>query len=206
MVTRSGDPTGRHYGPESFVGGVVALDFLNTVEDWHAPPIKDLMPRFDDWVDWTQAAGLPATARPVISRAAAAQFMRQLRTFRAEWRDLLRAALGGTAGNGGSLQSLNRHWQRANAARELRMAPAGAHYDWRPSVPAWECAFHAVVLSAVELMTTSDRLGRVRECPGEACGWFFFDGSKNGSRHWCSMKTCGNADKVRRFRASRREA
>jgi len=205
MVTRSGGQTGRHYGPESFVGGVVALDFLNTAENWHAPEINELLPGFEDWLTWTRAAGLPATAGVTVSRPVAAQFMRELRAFRTDLRALLRAGLSGTCLNSSSLQSLNRHWQRANAAREIRAAGAGVRYEWRRSVPAWECAFHAVVLSAVELLTDPDRLARVHECPGETCGWFFFDSTRNGSRHWCSMKTCGNVDKVRRFRAGQRD-
>ena len=205
MVTKSDGQTGRHYGPESFVGGVVALDFLNTAENWHAPDIEELLPGFGDWLTWTRAARLPFTASAAVSRPAAAQFMQQLRAFRSEWRELLRAELGGGAVNSRSLQSLNQHWQRATAAREIRAIAGGVAYDWRRSVPAWECAFHAVVLSAVELLTEPARLARVRECPGDGCGWFFFDSSRNGLRHWCSMKTCGNADKVRRFRAGRRE-
>jgi predicted RNA-binding Zn ribbon-like protein len=205
MVTKSGDQTGRHYGPESFVGGAAALDFLNTVENWHAPQIEERLPGFDDWLAWTRAACLPHVARVEISRPAAAQFMRQLRAFRNEWRDLLRAELVGTAVDSVSLQALNQHWQRANAAREIRVATTGARYEWRTTVPAWECAFHSVVLSAVDLLTEPERLARVHECPGETCGWFFLDTSRNGSRHWCSMKTCGNADKVRRFRAGQRE-
>ena len=31
---------------------------------------------------------------------------------------------------------------------------------------------------------------RIRECPN--CGWLFYDSSKNGSRRWCSMITCGS--------------
>jgi len=31
---------------------------------------------------------------------------------------------------------------------------------------------------------------RIRECPN--CGWLFYDSSKNGSRRWCSMTTCGS--------------
>ena len=205
MVTKSGNKTGRYYGPESFVGGLVALDFLYTAENWHAPQPAELLPGFEDWLTWTRAARLPTAARVAISGPAAAQFMRQLRTFRTQWRGVLRATLGGTTVNSGSLQALNQHWQRANAAREIRVAPAAFRYEWSTSVPAWQCAFHAVVLSAVELLTEPDRLARVRECPGETCGWFFFDSSRNGLRHWCSMKTCGNADKVRRFRAVQRD-
>jgi predicted RNA-binding Zn ribbon-like protein len=205
MVNQSDTQTGRHYGPGSFVGGVVALDFLNTAENWQAPEVEELLPGFDDWLTWTRAARLPFTASVSVSRAAAAQFMRQLRTFRSEWRGLLRAELGGTTVAGGSLRCLNRHWQRANAARELRVGRGGVSCAWQASVPAWECAFHAVVLSAAELLVDRVRLARVHECPGEGCGWFFYDGSKNGSRRWCSMQTCGNVDKVRRFHARQRE-
>src|SRR6187402_2140292 len=107
MVTRSRVRTGRHYGPESFVGGLVALDFLNTVENWHAPQIADLLPGFEDWLTWTRAAGLPTASRVAISRPAAAQFMRQLRLFRNEWRGVLRAQLGGTTVHSESLHDLN---------------------------------------------------------------------------------------------------
>lgn len=205
MVTDSDTQTSRYYGPESFVGGVVALDFLNTAENWHGPEINELLPGFEDWLTWTRAARLPSSAGAAVSRPTVAQFMRELRTFRSDLHALLGTALGGTAVNSGSLQTLNRHWQRANGAREIRAAGTGVRFEWRTSVPAWECAFHAVVLSAVQLLTDPHRLARVRECPGENCGWFFLDSSRNGSRHWCSMKTCGNVDKVRRFRAGQRD-
>jgi len=41
-------------------------------------------------------------------------------------------------------------------------------------------------------------------CPGEGCGWLFFDTSKNRSRRWCAMEDCGNRAKARRhYRRSR---
>jgi len=43
-------------------------------------------------------------------------------------------------------------------------------------------------------------LDRIKICPADDCGWLFLDVSKNRSRQWCSMTTCGNAAKVRRFR------
>jgi len=33
----------------------------------------------------------------------------------------------------------------------------------------------------------------------------FLDTSRNGRRHWCDMKDCGNLAKVRRFRQRLRE-
>jgi predicted RNA-binding Zn ribbon-like protein len=53
----------------------------------------------------------------------------------------------------------------------------------------------------------SDRLGRVKRCPGSSdCGWLFLDSSKNASRRWCSMAHCGTEAKVRATRARRRAA
>jgi predicted RNA-binding Zn ribbon-like protein len=42
-----------------------------------------------------------------------------------------------------------------------------------------------------------------------ACPWLFLDGSKNGSRRWCTMNICGTDEKIRRYvsrRAERRKA
>jgi len=64
---------------------------------------------------------------------------------------------------------------------------------------AWEVARDAVTL------LESERLGRVKRCPGSGdCGWLFLDASKNGSRRWCSMEGCGNRAKARRHAHRRR--
>ena len=56
-----------------------------------------------------------------------------------------------------------------------------------------------VAWSAAELLTEGP-LARVREYPGDDnCGWLFLDTSRNGSRRWCDMSTCGNRAKARRY-------
>jgi predicted RNA-binding Zn ribbon-like protein len=45
---------------------------------------------------------------------------------------------------------------------------------------------------------TSDRLQKVRLCGAPACAWLFLDESRNHSRRWCDMTTCGNRQKARR--------
>ena len=35
----------------------------------------------------------------------------------------------------------------------------------------------------------------------EDCGWLFLDTSRSGRRRWCSMQSCGNRAKARRFYA-----
>jgi len=62
-----------------------------------------------------------------------------------------------------------------------------------------------VVRSAAELLT-SDLVDRVRECHGDDCTWLFLDQSRNRSRRWCSMESCGNRAKVRRHYRRRQGA
>jgi predicted RNA-binding Zn ribbon-like protein len=54
-----------------------------------------------------------------------------------------------------------------------------------------------VLWSAADLLLAAD-LGRVRRCANDACLWLFIDGSKNGTRRWCDMASCGNRAKAHR--------
>ena len=55
-----------------------------------------------------------------------------------------------------------------------------------------------VARSAGELLI-SDKLDRVRQCADDrGCGYLFVDTSRNRSRRWCSMESCGNRAKAHR--------
>ncbi len=45
---------------------------------------------------------------------------------------------------------------------------------------------------------------RIKTCANDNCSHFFYDRSKNNSRVWCSMKSCGNLMKARAFKARRK--
>jgi predicted RNA-binding Zn ribbon-like protein len=44
---------------------------------------------------------------------------------------------------------------------------------------------------------------RLKLCTDDSCRWVFFDRSKNHASRWCSMESCGNRAKARRFRQKR---
>jgi predicted RNA-binding Zn ribbon-like protein len=58
--------------------------------------------------------------------------------------------------------------------------------------PLWH-----VVRSAADLLASAEARS-VRECGAPDCRWLFLDTSKNRSRQWCSMQSCGNREKARR--------
>ena len=81
-----------------------------------------------------------------------------------------------------------------------KLVPADGKFTWEwkndhdgTNIIVWE-----VALSAVDLLT-SDRLSLVRECEDDrGCGYLFIDMTKNHSRRWCSMDSCGNRAKAHR--------
>jgi predicted RNA-binding Zn ribbon-like protein len=54
-----------------------------------------------------------------------------------------------------------------------------------------------VLWSAADLLVAGD-CERIRRCANSDCRWLFRDDSKNGSRRWCAMASCGNRAKARR--------
>lgn len=43
------------------------------------------------------------------------------------------------------------------------------------------------------------KIDRLKKCKNQNCSHFFYDRSKNNTRNWCSMKSCGNIMKARAF-------
>ncbi|GAB2525008.1 CGNR zinc finger domain-containing protein [Nocardiopsis aegyptia] len=62
-----------------------------------------------------------------------------------------------------------------------------------------------LALDWVDLVLTG-RSVRLKRCAEHTCGWVFWDGSKNQSRRWCSMRVCGNRTKSRRHTERTRRA
>ena len=79
-----------------------------------------------------------------------------------------------------------------------------------PGHPAYTLdydGFPAHMSSAIPnptLLATPTERARLRICASETCGTRFFDRSPAGARRWCSMRTCGNEAKARRFRERER--
>jgi predicted RNA-binding Zn ribbon-like protein len=103
-----------------------------------------------------------------------------------------------------ALASLSALHARCVAKAEL--APGVASCRWTWSIPASpvEGALGPIALAAVRLFTEGD-FHRIRECGGHACGWLFYDRSKNNRRRWCEMEVCGNRAKQKRLAARSRE-
>ena len=69
----------------------------------------------------------------------------------------------------------------------------------RPGASAVD-ALLARLLAAVATAVADGRWRRMKACGQPGCRWAYYDGSRNTSRAWCDMTTCGNRAKARAFR------
>jgi predicted RNA-binding Zn ribbon-like protein len=211
-------------------GGIACLDFANTISR-SLPVEQEQVNRYEDLVAFARQAGLVsdelaaqlrerAAARPeeaeAIRRRAVALREALFRVFAAVAADAVPPA--------DDLAHLNREMSTALAQlrvdRPGRGRPgldpgvrSGAHEDEDEAAFAWTWAepsshldapLWPLTRQAAELLV-GPGLERVRECAAGDCRWLFVDTSKNRSRRWCDMKSCGNRAKVRRFYHRKRE-
>ncbi len=86
------------------------------------------------------------------------------------------------------------------ALKHRRLARINGDYRWE-----WQSSggdlldrvLWTIAESAASLLISEDRAA-IRECGAPDCEWLFLDHSRNGSRRWCDMKSCGNRQKARR--------
>ncbi len=192
------------------IGGNAALDFVNTASRWATEPV-DRLGGAEGFAKWARIAGLlddddqAALAQEVANDPkAAARFFDDAATLRAALHRIFAAAASGATAEARDIALLN-NW-RARAARhcEIRQEDGVFRRRCAEEAPAHERAMRLIVDAAEDLLLNG-RLDRLRACGGDDCEWMFLDQSKNGKRRWCSMATCGNEHKVRKFRKRKKQ-
>jgi predicted RNA-binding Zn ribbon-like protein len=167
-------------------GNALCLDFANTVNS-RVRTVHDYLATDHDLLAWAVHAG-------ALSDPAHGARIPVLRAW--ELRDAVYATFSAVAAGRrprkAELAAVSQAHATAMTRSVLTATSTGYVLTWPPPVdPLWP-----VGRSAGELLLTAD-LDRIGECPG--CGWLFLDTSRNGSRRWCSMATCGSRDKMSRY-------
>ncbi len=192
--------------PERFElsGGALCLDFANSWGDRRRPE-SDRLADYDTLVAFACEAGLLDRRQAVrLARRAreapaeAARAYAAARGLREALYRLFSAQARGRRVDPTDLMKVNAALHEA--LPHLRVARRGGAYAWDWAEDGGEplqAPLRPIARSAAELLT-SDDLARVRECDGATCTWLFLDQSRNRSRRWCSMESCGNRAKARR--------
>jgi predicted RNA-binding Zn ribbon-like protein len=195
----------------SLIGGALCLDFVNTVDPRHAPGRREYLDSYPALVTWGQHAEAidAAAAQRLLKTAAnesaeAQRVVQRAITLREALYPVFARATSRQPPAHEDLDALNGELSDAMARLRVCWAPAGFTWGWEDTRPGLDRVLWPVIQSAADLLVRGP-LSRVRECPGDGnCGWLFLDLSKNASRRWCEMRTCGNRAKVRRHYARAR--
>lgn len=200
------------------VAGAPCLDFVNTVGGRVPDPgsqcaggvrvLRESLDGYDDLLRWAEFAAL--VPGPEISRLRelAAEDPRRSAAVHARavaFREALyrigAAAAQGRQATACDTSWLDQEWHAARDAQRIAVQAGRVAVGWQED-PRLDRLLWPLALDAVALFSGESgvRLDRLKQCPGESCGWLFLDTSRNGSRQWCDMRDCGNVAKVRRFR------
>lgn len=184
------------------IGGRLCLDFVNTV-DTHDTYVDEKLVAYDDLVWWALRVGLldEAAAAPLFAAAgadparAAAVFAEAMELREALYR-LFAAARGGAPVADADVAVLNAALARALRHARVEAGEDGFAWGWAQGADL-ERVLWPVARDAAELLVDGE-LRRVGMCSGDNCDWLYVDTSRNRSRRWCDMQTCGNRAKARR--------
>jgi predicted RNA-binding Zn ribbon-like protein len=186
-------------------GGLLCLDFANTVDDRTEVHPQELLTSFEDLVTWSQQAQVltKQEAQQLLEKAAkhsseATRVLKRAVEVREAIFRIFKAVAEDESPEDEDLVILS--VAVAEAQKHTRIVPDknGFHWEWIDKPDDLDCVLWPVVRSAADFLT-SDNLDTVRVCASDTCNWLFIDTSKNHSRRWCNMKSCGNREKARRF-------
>jgi predicted RNA-binding Zn ribbon-like protein len=188
------------------VGGAPCLDFANTVNSRQTPE-HDYLMQYPDLIGWANKLGiLSSTQTSKLQKRAkqnggdAESALDAARTLRELLYRLFSNAAKGSEPDKKDMETFVAVYGKSISHAQLTKDDNHYIAKWNV-VETFDTVLWPIIHSAGELLL-SDELGQVKECPG--CGWLFLDTSKNQSRRWCSMNTCGARDKMRRYHKRQR--
>jgi predicted RNA-binding Zn ribbon-like protein len=194
-----------------FTGNNMCLDFCNTLHDRASAP-RELLTSYDKLLLWGQQAHiLTEDEAHLLNKEAqhhkeeAAAILQQAIDLREAIFRLLLAKLQRSSPDKADLDIFNASFSHIMAQSCIVPGERCFEKSWLPEKRALDRPLWHVVRSAADLLTTEE-LEDVRICASDTCNWLFLDTSKNHTRRWCDMKSCGNRAKARKHYSQKKQS
>ena len=188
------------------VGGLLALDFVNTASGRETEGFRENLRNAADLVAWARHAAVFDEAAEVrLQRRCEDEppFARRLMAEALRLRDAIFRLDAALAQNRGPAQDDIDMIAATHAAclgrGRLTTQDGGFGWTWDVESAPEASILGPIAASAMALITTADR-ARLKQCQGHHCGWLFLDTTKSNNRRWCEMDVCGNRAKQKRRR------
>jgi predicted RNA-binding Zn ribbon-like protein len=174
----------------SFIGGDLAIDFLNT-EVVRGGERIDLLTDAAALAEWLAAAGLRPRGEAISVRV-----FEDVRRLRASLRRIVASMADGKPVDGDDVRAIDVVLRRGRGALALGSSKSGRfflEFEAGPDVAA-DPRYRIARASASFLANADPK--RLHACGGAGCILFFYDTSKSGTRRWCDKAGCGNRANV----------
>jgi predicted RNA-binding Zn ribbon-like protein len=183
-------------------GGNLSLNFVNTIHDRYEEPLEDYLHNYLDLITWANFADAinSSQKKRLLQRSRenqeeANQVYKDSIQLREAIYQCVVSLINRDEVPAVNMQVINQWVSKAFSNLELAQLDNSFVLDWKAENSGLESVLWPIIRSFADLVTSDDR-GRIKQCSN--CGWVFVDNSKNKSRRWCSMETCGNRVKAQR--------
>jgi len=185
-------------------GGSLCLNFVNTVRSRFEHPLYEFIVSPDDWLRWSRRIKLLndlemerieryASMNPVK----AASEMKEIIGTREALYGIFHRLVNKETPVSQHVTLFNKELSHALGCLKIEFnGDLKINEKWDDTLADLLYTLHPVLKSAYDLLI-SNQLNRLKEC--QHCGWIYLDKSKNNSRRWCNMKTCGNTEKTKKY-------
>jgi predicted RNA-binding Zn ribbon-like protein len=186
--------------------GQLALDLANTVSRRGDPTRrKDHLESYRDLIAFARQSGVISSKQAGELTAYAEQHGSQARrSFQQAIRlreaiyEVFSAIAQGKSPPAEDVSLIGNFAREALQHRSLARMNGGYRWEWQAKADApLDRILWPMAQAAADLLT-SEEVAIVRWCEAPDCEWLFLDHSRNRSRRWCDMTTCGNRQKARR--------
>lgn len=190
-----------------FISGAECLDLANTIGGARGQTNEiEYLESYQDLLNWGRLKGLlserQAASLELKSKDhqyEANEVLERTKELRESIYHIFSALASGQILSDSDLLVINRELEYGLHRQRIVWASSGYEWGWEEPTEL-DSILTPIARSAADLITSAD-LPHVKECTSPSCSWLFVDETKNQSRRWCNMKTCGNRNKLKRFRS-----
>ncbi|MDJ1501446.1 CGNR zinc finger domain-containing protein [Xanthocytophaga agilis] len=180
-------------------GGILCLDFVNTVYAWIPERKGEFLYGFDDLVRFAKRHTIISEEEQplVLEREKGRQAIYDKAVvLRDLIYELFSQYITERKVSESVLGKFNHFLTEARTHLRLEYTETGFQQILAVQNKENEKILWTIILSVADTLI-SDKLSRIKRCG--SCGWLFLDTSKNSSRRWCDMQVCGSQIKAKNY-------
>lgn len=178
--------------PEFRLGKVLATSFTATLSERYGRPVERI-PVPSRLVAWLAIYGMDVDSCSYDELENAQELREAIHV-------VATAAAKGRELSSSHIEVVNRFSVKGEASATLK---TDGTRRWKLRSPSVADALSVIAADAIDVVS-GERDGKVALCASKTCQAAFFDTSRNRTRRWCDMNSCGNREKKARFLANKR--